>query len=79
MCLVQIFVGFVYIGASICNLFLRGWKISKTEQEAVAKRECERRGEARGEQQSKLAFKEPDSRSGNRGLIFRKLFQLERV
>ena len=75
----QIFVGFAYIGAFICNLFLRGWKISKTEQEAVAKSERERRGEGLREQQSRLAFKGPDSRSGNRGLIFRKLFQLERV
>lgn len=76
---VQIFVGFMYIGASICNLFLRGWKINKTEQEAVAKSERERRDEGRGERQSSFASKEPKHHPENRGLMFRKVFQLERV
>ncbi|KAL8824546.1 MAG: hypothetical protein Q9191_004980 [Dirinaria sp. TL-2023a] len=76
---VQIFVGFMYIGASICNLFLRGWKISKTEQEAVAKSERERRDEGRGERQSSFASKEPKHHPEHRGLMFRKIFQLERV
>ena len=78
---VQIFAGFMFIGASICNLFLRGWKIRNTEEEAANKRRHEHELEGHGERQSRLAFKEPDvlSRLGHGRLVFRRLFQLERV
>lgn len=77
----QIFAGFMFIGASICNLFLRGWKIKKTEEEAANKRRSEYELERRREWQSMPAFKEPDvlSRLGHGRLVFRRLFQLERV
>ena len=78
---VQIFTGFMFIGASICNLFLRGWKIRKTEEEAASQRRREHELKGRGERQSRLAFKEPDvlSRLGRGRLVLRRLFQLERV
>ena len=78
---VQIFTGFMFIGASICNLFLRGWKIRKTEEEAANKRKREYELEGRGERPSRLAFKEPEilSRLGHCRLVFKSLFQLERV
>lgn len=78
---VQIFTGFMFIGASICNLFLRGWKIRKTEKEAASKRRQEHELKGRGARQSRLAFKEPDvvSRLGQGRLVFRRMFQLERV
>ena len=53
---VQIFTGFMFIGASNCNLFLRGWKLRKTEEEAANKRQHEHELEGRGEQQSRLAW-----------------------
>ncbi|KAI4212943.1 MAG: hypothetical protein LQ351_004469 [Letrouitia transgressa] len=76
---VQIFTGFMYVGAFICNLFLRWWKISKTEQEADTKRKSEVRGEVHGEEQSRLAFKRSNGRLRNSGLVFRGLFQWERL
>ena len=78
---VQIFTGFMFIGASICNLFLKGWKIRKTEEEAASKRRREHEFVGRGERQSRLASKEPEilSRLGHCRLVFRSLFQLERV
>ena len=78
---VQIFTGFMFIGASICNLFLRGWKIRKTEEDAANKRKREQELEGRGQRQSRLAFEEPEilSRLGHCRLVFKSLFQLERV
>ena len=78
---VQIFTGLMFIGASICNLFLRGWTIRKTEEEAANKRRREHELEGRGERQSRLAFNEPEilNRLGHCQLVFRSLFQLERV
>ena len=78
---VQIFTGFMFIGASICNLLLRGWKIGKMEEEAASKRRDEHELEGREEWQSRLAFKEPDvlSRLGQGRLVFRRMLQLERV
>ena len=78
---VQIFTGFMFLGASICNLFLRGWQIRKMEEEAVDKRRREHELEGRGGRQSRLAFTEPDvlSRLGHGKLVLRRLFQLERV
>lgn len=78
---VQIFTGFMFIGASICNLFLRGWRIRKTEEETANKRRREHELEARGERQSRLAPNEPEilSRLGHCTLVFKSLFQLERV
>ena len=78
---VQIFTGFMFIGASICNLFLRGWKIRKTEEEAANKRLHEHELEGRGEQQSRLAYKEPEilSQVGHFRMVLKSLFQLERV
>ena len=78
---VQIFTGVMFIGASICNMFLRGWKIRKTEEDAANKRRSEHELEGSGERQLGLTFKEPDvsSRLGQCRLVFRKLFQLERV
>lgn len=64
---VQIFTGFMFIGASICNLFLRGWKIRKTEEEAANKRRREHELGGRGEQQLRLASNDPEilSRPGH--------------
>ena len=78
---VQIFTGLMFIGASICNLFLRGWKIRKTEEEAASKRRQEHEVNGRGERQSRLAFTEPDvlSHLGQSRLVFRRMFQLKRV
>lgn len=80
---VQIFVGIMYIGASICNLFLRGWKIRQSREIRVAKtrRERENGHESRehGICQSKMKFQEPFDRLGHGGLVFRSLFQLEKV
>ena len=78
---VQIFTGFMFIGASICNLLLRGWMIRKTEEEAANKCRREHELEGRGELQSRLGFKEPEalSRLGHCRLVFRSLFQLDRV
>jgi hypothetical protein len=33
----QIFTGFMYIGAALCMWFLRAWKISELERQAVTK------------------------------------------
>ena len=78
---VQSFTGFMFIGASICNLFLRGWRIRKTEEETATKRRREHELEGRGERQSRLASNEPEilSRLGHCTLVFKSLFQLERV
>ena len=78
---VQIFTGFMFIGASICNLFLRGWKIRKTEEEAANKRRREHELERHGERQPRPAFNEPEilSRLGHCRLVLKSLFQLERV
>ncbi|KAM0805677.1 MFS transporter-like protein [Usnea florida] len=78
---VQIFTGFMFIGASICNLFLRGWKIRKTEEEAAGQRRQEYEVNGRAERQSRPVFKEPDvlSRLGQGRLVFRRIFQLKRV
>ena len=78
---VQIFTGFMFIGASICNLFLRGWMIRKTDEDTANKRRSEHELEGHRERQSRFAFKQPDvrSRSGQCRLVFRTLFQLERV
>ncbi|KUJ06752.1 MFS general substrate transporter [Mollisia scopiformis] len=35
----QIFVGFMFIAASICTLFLRSWKINKMKHEAIEQRD----------------------------------------
>ena len=78
---VQIFTGFMFLGASICNLFLRRWKIRKSEEDAADKRRSDYELEGRGERQSRLALKEPDvlSHLGQCRLLFKKLIQLERV
>ena len=78
---VQIFTGFMFIGASICNLFLRGWMIRKTDKDTANKRRIEHELEGHRERQSRFAVKQPDvrSRSGQYTLVFRALFQLERV
>ena len=77
---VQIFTGFMFIGASICNLFLRGWKINQAEKEAVADRE--HRHELEGsdrEWRTDRAFRQSGSRLSHAKLVSRRLFQLERV
>ena len=77
---VQIFTGFMFIGASICNLFLRGWKINQTEKEAVAKRERGQELEERGrERRTDRAVKHSGGRLSHAKLVSRRLFQLERV
>ena len=78
---VQIFTGIMFIGASICNLFLRGWMIRKTDKDTANKRRSEHELEGHKERQSRFAVKQPHvrSRAGQCGLVFRTLFQLERV
>jgi MFS family permease len=75
----QIFTGFMFIGASICTLFLRSWKIGKAKEEAIAKQERERERGGNVQQQSRISFREPDSCSGRSGLAVKRLFELERV
>ena len=75
----QIFTGFMFIGASICTLFLRSWQIGKVNEEAIAKRERERERGGNMQQRSRTSFSEPDGCLGRRGLAVRRLFELQRV
>ena len=75
----QIFTGFMFIGASICTLFLRSWKIGKAQEEARAKRQRERERGDDVQQSLRVPFREPDSCSGRHGLALKRLFELRRV
>lgn len=75
----QIFTGFMFIGASICTLFLRSWKIGRAKEEAIAKWERERELGGNVQQESGISFREPDTYSRRTLLAVKRLFELERV
>lgn len=70
----QIFTGFMFIGASLCTLFLRSWKIGQIEKEIVAKRERDRR-----ETQAGPFLPDPGVRLPPNSLMLRRLFRLQKV
>ena len=63
----------MFIGASICTLFLRSWKIGQNEKEALSKRQREHEGPLSG------ALQERNSRVKSHTSTFERLFQLKTV
>lgn len=75
----QIFVGLMFIGASICTLFLRSWKIGRAREEAGVDGGRGIEPRANVQQQSRTSFEQPLSYSGRSKVVLRRLFTLEKV
>ena len=75
----QIFVGLMFIGASICTLFLRSWKIARAREEVGVDGGRGIEPQTHVHQQSRASLRQPLSYSGRSKVVLRRLFTLEKV